>query len=117
METLINPDNRRVAPRYSNVFPIGVEHNGGKAFCQSRSINISCTGLRMVTDQPLCKGSNITLTLCLDEDVVVEVQGQTVWQECLGSMGTHVVGVEFRPFQGEAEDKINHWLRSRGQAA
>lgn len=115
METLISPNNRRVAPRYSNVFPIGVELNGG--FCQTRSINISCTGLRMVTDQALGEGCKLSLTLCLDADTMIEVEGHTVWQQCLGNMGTHVVGVEFRPYQIEAEDRINGWLRSRGQAA
>lgn len=117
MECLINPFNRRVAPRYSNVFPIGIELNAGQSFCQSRSINISSTGLRLVVDQPLGEGRRVNMTLCLDEDYVVEIEGHTVWQECLGSMGTHVVGVEFRPFQPQAEDSIGCWLRSRGQAA
>lgn len=115
MDDTINPYNRRIAPRYSNVFPIGVEL--GQQFCQSRSINISSTGLRMVVDHPLGEGRRLNLTLCLDEDYVVEIEGHTVWQQCLGSLGTHVVGVEFRPFQAEAEEMIGCWLRSRGQAA
>jgi len=114
----ISPFNRRVAPRYSNNFPIGIELNGSTGeFCQSRSLNISNTGLRMVVDQALGEGRRLSLTLCLDDDFLVEVEGHTVWQECLGTMGTHVIGVEFRPNQIEAEDRIDCWLRSRGQAA
>lgn len=110
---IISPLNRRIAPRYTNVFPIGVRERG----TGGRSINISSTGLRMVCDQPLPEGGRVHLTLSLEDGYQVEVQGHAVWQQCLGNLGTHVVGVEFAPDQQQAQDDISRWLRSRGQAA
>jgi c-di-GMP-binding flagellar brake protein YcgR len=112
----INPMDRRVAPRYTSVFPVGMEF-GRDIFCQSRALNISTTGMRVVVDQAIGKGVSISLTLCLDEDNLVELSGQTVWQESLGSLGTHVVGVAFNRTETRPRRQIKRWLREKGVAA
>lgn len=112
----LNPLNRRVAPRLNSVFPVGVEMGGGR-FCQSRAINLSSSGLKLVLDQSLGRGVPVALTLCLDENNLVEIKGTTVWQERLGSMGTHIVGLHFDEDQLESQRDLQLWLRDKGVAA
>jgi hypothetical protein len=115
----ISPSNlfdRRIATRYKQVFPVGLEV-GFKEFCKCRSINVSSTGIRLVVDRALGSGTPTNLTLCLDEENLVELQGETVWQQSLGSMGTHVIGFAFHPGQTESEKKLAQWLEAHGTAA
>ena len=115
----ISPNNlfdRRIAPRYRQVFPVGLEV-GFKEFCQCRSINVSSTGIRLVVDRALGSGTPTNLTLCLDEEHLVELRGETVWQQSMGSMGTHVIGLAFEPGQDESEKKLAAWLAKHGTAA
>ena len=112
----INPLDRRVAPRFNSVFPVGMEF-AGQRFCQSKAINVSVTGMKVVVDQSVGKGVPINLTLCLDEDNLVELQGTTVWQEQLGTMGTHIVGLHFADGQAPSRKDLRAWLRTKGVAA
>lgn len=121
MNSVISPLNRRVAPRMNKPFLIGVQLSS-RHFCQSRALNISSTGLRMVVPQPVGEGTRLRLTLCLDENHVVEIEGQAVWQESLGSLDTHVVGFEFQSGHGDraaqtALNGVEAWLREKGVAA
>lgn len=111
-----NPWERRVAPRFRREFTVGLEFTSNQ-FCESRSINVSATGLRLVVDQALGTDRPVQLTLCLDEDNVVEVDGRTVWQERLGSLGTHVIGVAFNGDDTGPQHRIRDWLESKGFAA
>lgn len=112
----INPLDRRVAPRLTSVFPVGMEFAGHR-FCQSRAINVSTTGLKIVVDQSLGQGVPVNLTLCLDEENLVELKGTTVWQERLGTMGTHIVGLHFTEGQAPSRKNLRAWLRKKGVAA
>lgn len=111
-----NPLNRRIAPRFRTVFPVGVEY-GNKAFTQSKALNLSTSGVRLVVDHAPGNGSVYELTLCLDEDHLVEVKGTAVWEERLGSFGTHVVGLTFAPGQYASRALIKDWLAKQGVAA
>lgn len=108
--------NRRTAPRFKKEFLVGLQDHQ-QNFCHSRSLNISASGLRLVVNQPLAEGTSLHLTLCLDEDNLVEMEGTTVWQERLGSMGTHIVGLAFKPGQPEPTKKLVNWLSRYGNAA
>jgi len=90
---------------------------GRDVFCKSRALNISSTGMRVVVDHAIGRGVKLSLTLCLDEDNLIELSGETVWQESLGSLGTHVVGVSFSRSDVKPRSQIEHWLRSKGVAA
>lgn len=101
--------NRRSAPRYRKEILVGLQDRENN-FCQSRSLNVSASGLRLVVNQPLGTGTPLYLTLCLDEEHLVELEGVTVWQEKLGSMGTHVVGLAFTSGQSGPTGKLARWL-------
>ena len=116
MNNTTNFANRRTAPRFKKELLVGLQDNQ-QNFCHSRSLNISASGLRLVVNQSLGEGTPLHLTVCLDEDNLVELQGTTVWQERLGSMGTHVVGLAFEPDQPESTKKLVDWLSSHGNAA
>ena len=111
-----NYSNRRTAPRFQKQFLVGLE-DGKRNFCQSRTLNVSASGLRLVVNQSVGKGVPLHLTLCLDEENLVELEGVTVWQERLGNMGTHVVGLAFKSDQPEPTRKLVSWLRNNGHAA
>ena len=115
-KTTLNPLNRRVAPRLRSVFPVGMETRGG-LFSQSRAINVSMSGLKVVVDQALGLGVSLDLTLCLDEDNLVELKATTVWQERLGTLGTHIVGLHFDEEQVRSRKDLQSWLRDREVAA
>lgn len=68
----------------------------------------------MVLDHEPVPGDRYELTLCLDEDNLVEVTGTAVWQEKLGTLGTHVVGLTFAPGQYASRSRILDWLKKRG---
>ena len=71
--------DRRVAPRYKSEFQVGLEV-GFNEFCQCRSINISTTGIRLVANRAIGMGTRTSLTLCLVEDTLVELEGESVWE-------------------------------------
>ena len=112
----LNPWERRIAPRYRRELVVGMEFSSSH-FCQSHSINISATGLRLVVDQPLGCKRPVHLTLCLDEENVIEIDAKTVWQERLGSLGTHIVGVAFDQQDEAPQRRIRSWLKAQGYAA
>lgn len=111
-----NPWNRRVAPRYRSVFPVGLEF-GFASICECKALNISTSGIRVVLSQAPAIQEEFQLTLCLDEDNLVELKGKAVWKEELGSFGTHVMGLTFAPGQYVPRGKIQDWLNKQGCAA
>ena len=116
MNNNTNYSNRRIAPRFKKEFMVGLE-DANANFCQSRTLNVSASGLRLVVNQSLGEGVPLHLTLCLDEDNLVELEGVTVWQQSLGTLGTHVVGLAFKPGQSGPTDKLVRWLSRHGTAA
>ena len=111
-----NYSNRRTAPRYRKQFLVGLQDDKDN-FCESRTLNVSASGLRLVVNQSVGEGVPLHLTLCLDENNLVELEGVTVWQESLGNMGTHVVGLAFKSGQPGQTDKLVRWLSENGAAA
>lgn len=111
-----NYSNRRAAPRFKKEFLVGLE-DSRQNFCHSRSLNVSASGLRLVVNQAVGEGVPLHVTLCLDENNLVEFDGVTVWQEKLGTMGTHVVGLAFKAGQPEPTRRLVSWLRNNGAAA
>ena len=108
--------NRRVAPRFGSDFPVGLEY-GYNAFCQGQALNLSTSGLRLKVDQEAALQSELKLTLCLDQDNLVELTATPVWKERVGSLGTYLIGLTFGPDQNESRTKIQTWLRKQGCAA
>ena len=110
IDALLHCQNRRVAPRLKKDIEVEVRGLG-----QTRSINISQTGLRLISNQALPEGLHLEFDLRLDQETTVEFQGRAVWQEPLG--GVHVVGVHFEPNQQLSTPHLISWLRYHGLAA
>lgn len=109
-------ENRRIAPRLRKVLMVKVRDSNGKSF-GTHAINISQTGLRIVTDKPLTEGQDLYLDLKLDEESHVDFEGRLVWQRPIGSMGVHVAGLAFEPNQQLSTPQLVEWLKEQGVAA
>lgn len=113
---LLDCENRRIAPRLRKTVMVGVRDQEGTSF-QTHAINVSQTGIRIVTDNPIAEGANFELDLTLENNDRVNFRGRTVWQRPIGSMGVHVVGLAFEPNQQLSTPQLVSWLKSHGVAA
>lgn len=109
-------ENRRIAPRLRKVLMVEVRDQSGKSF-GTHAINISQTGLRIVTDKPLVQDQNLHLDLEIEQGSKLDFEGRMVWQRPIGSMGVHVVGLAFEPNQQLSTPHLVEWLKEQGVAA
>lgn len=117
MNTTLNHYNRRTAPRLTEVIPL-VLNTSRNTVESGRAINISSSGMRLVVHGALAHDEEVTLYFHLrgESSEVLEVCGRAVWQEKLGSFGTHVVGLAFHDDK-EPRGRISRWMKHRGTAA
>ncbi|MBI3930177.1 MAG: PilZ domain-containing protein [Armatimonadetes bacterium] len=104
-------ENRRIAPRLNRSFPVGY----GRA-TRTSAINVSATGIRILTQAPLDPTQPLTLLLEIEPETTVTVRGRPVWQQEVARDGAHVVGIHFDPGQAGEQARIAHWIE-RQQAA
>lgn len=86
-EFSLDLENRRKATRFALNLPLC--HRGKPA----QTINISATGIRFVS-RTMSVGPIVDLTLDLGDEVI-ELSGETVWSEAMGS--GRIIGAHFRP--------------------
>ena len=103
---LVNGFNRRENHRVRAHISVALVAGGRKK--RSRTLNLSCTGARLWVDSALPDNERVQLTLDLPNRCQVEARGRTVWQQSLGAMGSHIVGVRFEGPVGA----IEQWLHS-----
>ncbi|MCA9797750.1 MAG: PilZ domain-containing protein [Candidatus Eremiobacteraeota bacterium] len=94
-------ENRRAAPRHAREFDVAAGSH------HLRALNISATGIRVVSAHPLAD-QEITLSIPMESGYSVEVRGRPVWQQTLGGE-THVVGIAFAP-DPVAQTRLCNWL-------
>jgi hypothetical protein len=99
IEDSLDLENRRIAKRFQLNVPLLC--NGKPA----TSINISVTGIRYVSSQPLNSGSKAQLKLCFEGEGM-ELVGETVWSEKVGT-GT-IVGASF--VEGTETQALSRYL-------
>lgn len=104
-------ENRRIAPRLAHNFPVAISLNDRQL--QGFGVNISATGLRLVSEHRLEAECELEMVLHLDDDTDVPMRGWPVWQQPVGGSPAHVVGISFNPGQSG----LVHWLGARGLAA
>lgn len=92
-------EERRIARRYQLNLPIDID---GKP---ATSINISATGIRYISPQPLNKGASAYLKVYFGKNRV-NLVGKTVWAEELGSGA--VVGATFAA--GSDTERLERYL-------
>lgn len=100
IEQSLDLENRRIAERFQLNLPI---------VCDGRpatSINISLTGIRFVSPQPLNVGSKAYLKVYFGKERV-NLVGDTVWSENVGR--NSVVGAAF--VAGSDLDRLSRQLR------
>ena len=107
--------DRRIATRHRHVCMVALRVGGAQA--RSHTLNLSQTGLRLVTDAPLEMGKELELSLSLEPGVSLEIKGTSVWQRPIGSLDTYVVGVHFAPGQDERRGELHSWLTQNDSAA
>ncbi|MGE0494730.1 MAG: PilZ domain-containing protein [Vulcanimicrobiota bacterium] len=103
-------ENRRIATRLAYNFPVAIKLDDRQV--QGFGVNISATGLRLVSEHRLEAERELELVLHLD-DTEVPMRGWPVWQQPVGGSPAHVVGISFNPGQSG----LVHWLGARGLAA
>lgn len=104
-------ENRRIATRLAHNFPVAIRMDDRQL--QGFGVNISATGLRLVSENRLDTQRELEMVLHLDDDTDVAMRGWPVWQEAVGDSPAHVVGISFNPGQ----TGLVPWLGARGLAA
>ena len=113
---LLDCENRRIAQRLRKAISVKVQVETGETF-ETHTVNISKTGLRLVSNRPITMGQDLELDLELESGIKVSFKGRTVWQSPVGTMGVQVVGLAFEPNQQLSSPKLVSWLRKNGAAA
>lgn len=112
---LLDCENRRIAQRIRKAISVKVQDGIGATF-ETHTINISKTGLRLVSSKPITMDQDLELSLELESGVSVSFKGRTVWQRAVGTMGVQVVGLAFEPNQQLSSPQLVTWLRDTSAA-
>jgi hypothetical protein len=102
-----NGFNRRESHRVRTQLSVVLDSSGNHVG-KSRTLNLSCTGVRLWVDRGVDRSQQLHLRLELPNKDRVEARGRAVWQQSLGRFGSHIVGVAF---EGPVP-AIENWLRS-----
>lgn len=115
--TLTNNYNRRIGVRLKKTLPITLDTSYTERE-SARTLNISKTGMRIVVRGALCKDEPVTIRLNLgnNQDRSLKIDGRVVWQEKLGAMNTHIVGLTFAEARN-ARYQICRWIDNELSAA
>ncbi len=73
-------------------------------------VNISATGIRFISDQPIKKGAFLKLQICIPLfiSLVIPVLGKVVWTE--KNAHGYVIGVEFTAIHEDDRDALIHYI-------
>lgn len=104
---LLEMSNRRQWPRVRCQLAVDL---GSKD--TGYTLNVSLRGARIVARRPV--ESRFPLTLQIDENLTLEVEAETVWQEAL-SPESRVVGVRFLP-NLEQQKQLRDWMERSAKA-
>jgi hypothetical protein len=104
---LLEMSNRRQWPRVRCQLPVDLGSNE-----QGYTLNVSLRGARIVARRPV--DSRFPLTLEVDDNLKLEVEAETVWQEAL-SAESRVVGVRFLP-NLEQQKQLRDWMERSAKA-
>ncbi len=114
-------DNRYL-PRWEVQNRILYKFNDESKVRECQSKDISCAGACLLTPERLPKNKKIKLTIYLNDDKYIEVQGHIAWTKVQGN--EHLVGISFYntnekdqelilkyAFEIKKEDVIKHWFK------
>lgn len=104
-------NERRFSTRLSRVFPVYLRC--AQETLEVHALDVSPTGVRIVTPGPLHAEDRFHLELELEPDLRLDVTGQPVWQQELNRAGHCVVGLCFT----EAPERLERWIAEQRQAA
>lgn len=106
---MVGCENRRIAPRLATT----VRTRVGSLF--GHTVNISQTGLRLVSDCPPSGGDLVDIEFEVDHGRKVKLWARAVWNEKLGS--SHITGYQFEIGQPGLVDVANWIIRRLSTAA
>jgi len=92
---------RRGGERLALVFPVRLGEHAAEA------LDVSRTGLKVVTPVPLSPGESLEVELEVEPDLRLRLTGMPVWQQELNRAGRTLVGLRF---QGGDEHALHSWL-------
>lgn len=102
---------RRLTDRLARVFPVYLRC--AQETLEVHALDVSPTGVRILTPGPLQESDRFHLELELEPDLRLDVTGQPVWQQELNRAGHCVVGLCF----SEASPRLESWLEEQRAAA
>ncbi len=97
---------RRVAPRVVQVLRVVMDGT-----VEVHALDVSATGVRLVSPRPLSE--NVSLDLELEADLGVHLTGIPVWQQALNRAGQCMVGLHFV----ESDERLASWISAQQDAA
>lgn len=106
---------RRIAPRLITTFPVQIFDS--EVAHSSHALNVSASGLKLVTDRPLQVNQEFEVQLDLARETSVCLKAEVVWQREVGSMGVNLAGLRFSGQAQESNSIIEEWLKARLPAA
>ena len=114
--------DKRYLPRWEVENKVVYRLNSDSDGHECISKDISCGGACLKTKEQLSSKQKVKLTIYLEDDVTVHVDGQIIWQK--PAAGENLVGVVFAntsqraqdlilkyAFEIKKEEMINHWFQ------
>lgn len=107
---LARADEQRASPRVGSSLRVRIRHNGAEF--EGVTKDVSMTGVRLRTNEPLHKGQHVTLLMYMPYDDLetyrrqkpVEVGGDVMWDRAEG--GRSVCGIQFAGLNAGQRDAI-----------
>jgi hypothetical protein len=108
---------RRRSPRYAISLVIEISSRGEQQV--AHTMNLSLTGVRVVTKKPLSDGGEVTVLLYLfkgERDAMigpVQAQGCVVWTKCVNE-GIYEAGIDFQQIPDHQKEWLEDFLKDQG---
>lgn len=117
-----NGADKRYLPRWEVKNRIYYKLENEDKFQEGLSKDLSCSGACLLTKKSLPKNQKVKLTICLENEQKVEVNGEVLWNKAFE--GDNLVGIAFyntsqkaqelilkHAFELKKTDVIKHWFK------
>lgn len=104
-----SPESRR-DPRLKATFPVQVLSSQNPH--AAHALNVSASGLKLVSDQVLPEQEEIEVHLSLSPELVLSLKAKVVWHREVGSLGMSLAGLAFPQGQRSSE-LLKGWLETQ----
>ena len=122
VESSADESDRRYFPRWEVDNKVLYHIENDPIVHECRSVDINCTGACIKTDDTLVPNQNLKLTIYLDKNVTISVNGTIIWSKPLEK--ENIVGINFSnmsqkmqetilkyAFEFNKDSLVQHWFK------